>query len=121
MKVTKANQVSKEPANTPLFTGGLVTRQNLVTKEISKFFNMGIVNFGKGARNKFHTHTSAQVLIVTAGTGIVATEKERHTVKVGDVIQVPAGEKHWHSASKDSDFSHMYVTSADSQTTQLED
>lgn len=119
MKVLRTNQISKEPATSPLFTGA-VTRQTMLTKETSKFFNMSIVNFGKGVRNKFHAHTSDQVLIVTAGTGIVATEKEKQTVRVGDTIHIPAGEKHWHGATGDSDFSHITITSADSATAQLE-
>ena len=92
-----------------------------MTQETSENFSISVVNFGKGARNKFHSHTSDQVLIVTAGTGIVATEQEEQVVGVGDVIHIPAGEKHWHGATKDSEFSHIYVTSIDSKTTQLED
>jgi quercetin dioxygenase-like cupin family protein len=91
-----------------------VTRQTLVPD--SKDFNAAIVNFGKGVRNKLHTHDSEQVLIVTAGKGIVATEKEQQTVTVGDVILFSAGEKHWHGATADSEFSHIYVTRLDSQT-----
>jgi len=55
------------------------------------------VNFGKGVRNKLHTHDSEQILIVTAGKGIVATGKEQKTVTAGDVILFSAGEKHWHA------------------------
>ena len=121
MKVIRTAEVSKEPATGALFTGGPVTRQPLVTPEMTKYFNVSVVNFGKGARNKFHSHTSDQVLIVTAGTGIVATEEEELTVGEGDVIHIPAGEKHWHGATKDSEFSHIYVTLIDSKTTQLED
>ena len=79
------------------------------------------VNFGIGVRNKFHSHTLEQVLIVTEGKGIVATEKEQITVVPGDIIFVPPGEKHWHGAAKGSAFSHLYVMAQDSKTTQLED
>ncbi len=82
---------------------------------------MAIVNFSKGARNKFHTHTSDQALIVTAGEGIVATEQEERIVSPGDIIFFPAGEKHWHGATKDSDFSHIWVLATGSKTKQLED
>ena len=119
MKVINANQVSKDPVNSPLFSG-TVTRQTMLTKETSNSFNMGIVNFAKGARNKFHTHTTDQMLIVTAGTGIVATEKEQTTVTVGDTILIPAGEKHWHGATENSEFSHIAITAAGSKSTQLE-
>ena len=50
------------------------------------------------------------LLVVTAGKGIVATESERRVVNPGDVIFIPAGEKHWHGAAEDSTFSHIYVS-----------
>jgi quercetin dioxygenase-like cupin family protein len=87
----------------------------------SKELNVNIVNFGKGVRNKFHAHDSEQILIVTAGKGIVATEEEERVVTEDDVVLIPAGEKHWHGATTDSEFSHIYVTKAGSALTQLED
>jgi quercetin dioxygenase-like cupin family protein len=114
MKVVKMTQISKESFVHPIFTGPDVTRQVLLPE--SKDFNVTIVNFGKGVRNKLHAHDSEQVLIVTAGRGIVATETEQRVVTVGDVILIPAGEKHWHGATEDSEFSHMYVTRSGSET-----
>lgn len=119
MIVVNMNDVPKLSHATPLFTGTDVTRQPLVTE--SKDYNIAVVNFGKGVRNKFHIHESDQVLIVTAGTGIVATEEEERVVIVGDVILFPAGEKHWHGATKDSAFSHIYVSRAGAKTTQVEE
>lgn len=120
MKVVKVDNVPKNIATSPLFTGGQVTQQPIITPAMSKFFTISQVTFAPGARNKFHTHTTDQVLIVTAGRGICATEKEEVVVTVGDVIQFPAGEKHWHGAAKDSSFSHIYVTGIESKTTQVE-
>jgi quercetin dioxygenase-like cupin family protein len=78
------------------------------------------LNFGLGVRNRFHSHTQQQVLILTDGKGIVATEKEQVTVGPGDVILIPVGEKHWYGATKSATFSHLHVTSLDCKTTQLE-
>jgi len=36
-------------------------------------------------------------------------------------VLIPAGEKHWHGAADDSEFSHIYVSRLGSQLTQLED
>jgi quercetin dioxygenase-like cupin family protein len=119
MKVVKIANVSRESASNPLFTGTDVTRQPLGLD--SKEFTVNVVNFGKGVRNKFHTHDGEQLLIVTAGRGIVATEREKKVVVPGDVILFSAGEKHWHGATEDSEFSHIYVTKAGSKLTQLED
>ncbi len=119
MKVTKISQVPKTPRVSPIFTGP-VTMQSIVDTDLSKRFQIRQVNFEKGVRNKFHTHSIEQVLIVTEGKGIVATEKEEITVGPGDIIFIPAGEKHWHGAAKGSTFSHLYVMSPESDTTQVE-
>ena len=119
MKIVKMNEIPKEPYVNRLFTGPEVTRQPLVPG--SQDLRMAIVNFARGVRNKFHTHDGDQVLIITAGKGIVATEKEEKIVTVGDIVLFPAGEKHWHGATKDSGFSHIFITRAGVKMTQLED
>lgn len=120
MQVVKITEAKEETTATPLFTAA-VTMQTLVGPGQSGRFAVRQVNFPKGVRNKFHSHTIEQVLIVTAGKGIVATESEEIVVTTGDVIFIPAGEKHWHGATADSAFSHLYVMSPDSTTQQLED
>lgn len=120
MKIIKTSNVPKEPISSrTLFTGPDVTRQLLELD--SKELSVAVVNFGKGVRNKFHAHDSEQLLIVTAGRGIVATEKEQRVMTPGDVILFSKGEKHWHGATEDSEFSHIYVTKTGSKLTQLED
>ena len=108
MDVISMKDVPKSPRISSLFTGDDVTDQPLIPA--GGDFNMSIVNFGVGVRNKFHMHESDQILIVTAGTGIVATEHEQRTVTVGDVILFPKGEKHWHGATEDSEFSHIFIS-----------
>ena len=121
MKVLKPSEIPEQPAGGTLFTGGAVTRQPLVTPEMSNDFNLNIVNFGPGARNKMHTHSSDQVLFVTAGKGIIATEIRQEVITTGDVVHIPAEEKHWHGATPDSAFSHIALTAKGSKTTQVED
>ncbi|MBI4296223.1 MAG: cupin domain-containing protein [Chloroflexi bacterium] len=121
MKVIRVSEVPKQDRKgNPLFTGP-VTMQAIINESLDKSLSISQVNFSKGARNKMHVHSVPQVLIVTAGKGIVATEKEKATVSVGDVIYTPAGEKHWHGATPDSEFSHIYVFPAGNKTTQIED
>ena len=117
MKVVKISEVKKDPVSSPLFTGPEVTRQDLSD---SPEFTVAVVNFGKGIRNKFHTHDSEQILIVTSGKGFIATETEKKEITPGDVVIIPAGEKHWHGATEDSEFSHIFVYRSGSQATQLE-
>jgi quercetin dioxygenase-like cupin family protein len=102
MKVIKVVQIKKELQVRPIFAGD-VTMQTIIDTSISNRFAISHVNFDKGARNKFHTHSIEQILIITEGKGIVATEK------------------HWHGATKDSTFSHLYVMAPEQKTTLLED
>jgi quercetin dioxygenase-like cupin family protein len=121
VKVVKISDVAREPAVSPLFTGTTVTRQTVFQPGDGHSFNFGIVNFSAGSRNKFHTHTSDQILVVTEGTGTVATDAEERTVSAGDVVLIPAGEKHWHGAPGATPMAHITITARDSKTTQLED
>ncbi len=120
MKVINADNVKPEEVNMALFTG-TVTRQTLIPAGESDNFNMSIVNFPRGVRNKLHAHSCDQILIVTAGYGTVATEGEENVVGVGDIIHIPAGEKHWHGAGGDSDFSHITITMVGVEITQFEE
>ena len=117
MIVIRRGSVAEQDAtNRPIFFGGRVSTQPLVGSDVSKSYNFNIVSFSAGARNKFHTHTSDQILFVTSGTGIVATQKEEVVVKEGDTAFIPSGEKHWHGAAPDSDFAHISLTTPDSKT-----
>ena len=119
MKVVKTSQVEKESFHSPLFTGPDVTRQVLLPE--SSEYDISNVSFGKGVRNKFHAHDAEQILIVTAGRGIIATEEAQKEITEGDVVLIPAGEKHWHGAAEDSEFSHIYFFRKGCQLTQFED
>ena len=119
MRVVSMSNVDKETYDSPLFTGPDVTRQTLLPD--SKEYNCNVVNFGKGVRNKFHSHDHEQILIVTAGEGIIATETEEKMITVGDIVLIPAGEKHWHGATADSEFAHIFVSKLGTELTQLEE
>ena len=123
MKVVNIAQVEEEQvvgSLSSLFTEP-VTMQYIVGPEASNNFQVTQVNFKRGVRNKFHKHDAEQILIVTEGKGIVATDEEEIVVTTGDVIYIPANEKHWHGATEDSTFSHLYVWAPGTVTTQLED
>jgi quercetin dioxygenase-like cupin family protein len=68
MRVIKISEVKKESFSSPLFTGSDVTRQVLLPD--SEEYNVNVVNFGKGVRNKFHAHDSEQILVSLSGKGL---------------------------------------------------
>jgi uncharacterized cupin superfamily protein len=48
-----------------------------------------------GARGKVHRHTKADnVYIVRKGEGVLTAGDETHTIRVDDVIYIPAGMRH---------------------------
>lgn len=119
MKVINIKKVKQQKLFKPLFTG-LVTRQSPVTDNKGSQLSIDYVHFPKGVRNKFHKHSNDQVLIISKGQGLVVTKKQKVKVKVGDVVWAPAGEKHWHGATADSDFTHISVTPAHTKLQQTE-
>ncbi|HLD25016.1 MAG TPA: cupin domain-containing protein [Patescibacteria group bacterium] len=119
MKVVNVSAVKKQHISAPLFTGPVVRQSPVVDNEGSDL-SIDYVHFPKGIRNKFHTHSNDQVLIVTKGKGIVANKTEQQTIKVGDVAWIPAGETHWHGATDDSEFTHVSVTRSHSKLAQIE-
>ena len=59
--------------------------------------------------------------VILEGQGRVElADNAADTVSPGDVVLIPANEKHWHGATEDSGFSHIYVSNPASQLTQLE-
>ena len=116
MRVIRISEVEIVPIDTatpiPGWTGGAVrrTRQNLLPAGASKNFSSSVVNFELGATTGWHKHTSDQILVITAGAGIVANEQEEREVVVGDVVHILEGENHWHGAKKESYMSHITIT-----------
>ncbi len=72
------------------------------------------VTFEPRCRNNWHIHKATkgggQVLICVEGEGWYQEEgKPAQSLKVGDIVVIPANVKHWHGAKKDSWFSHIAV------------
>ena len=75
---------------------------------------IGNVTFEPGCRNNWHIHHAksggGQILLVTAGKGYYQEwGKEPRELHPGDVVNIPAGVKHWHGAAPDSWFAHLAV------------
>jgi len=123
MRVLKINELPEKPMDTatpvPGWTGGPVsrTRQTIIGDGDSDNYRSSVVNFRQGSTTGWHTHDCDQILVVTSGRGIVATDKEEREITVGDVVHIKAGERHWHGAKADSTMSHITVTTVGSQIT----
>lgn len=68
------------------------------------------VLFEPSARNYWHRHPSNQILIVTEGIGYYQEEGSPiQEIRLGDVINILPGIKHWHGASPNSRFKHTAI------------
>jgi quercetin dioxygenase-like cupin family protein len=108
MQLFRMSELASTPDESPIFVGD-VTRQSMIGERDAKLLRVNNVQFHDGARNKLHHHEADQVLVVTGGERVVATETEQFQVRPGDVILVPAGERHWHGAQPGKDFSHLAI------------
>lgn len=71
----------------------------------------GTVTFEPGARTAWHTHPRGQILIVTAGVGRVQQwGGPIQEIRAGDVVRVPAGQKHWHGAAPNASMTHIAIS-----------
>ena len=73
---------------------------------------IGNVTFEPGCRNFWHIHHAkqggGQVLICVDGEGWYQEEgKGPQSLTPGDIVEIPAGVKHWHGAKQHSWFSHL--------------
>lgn len=82
-----------------------------VSKEQVGIFN---VTFEPTCRNNWHIHHAktggGQILLCVAGRGYYQEwGKTAIEMLPGDVVNIPAGVKHWHGAACDSWFSHLAI------------
>ncbi len=118
LKAIKLNDAPSEDVEGGIFEGGKVNVKTLIDKPLgAKEIKSAIVTFAPDARIKMHVHDHEQVLYIMSGKGIVANEQEEHVAIPGMIFFIPAGEKHWHGATKESSFSHLYIYNSKTETT----
>lgn len=71
------------------------------------------VTFEPGGRTAWHTHPLGQTLVVTAGCGLAQRwGGPVETIRAGDVVWFPPGEKHWHGATATTAMTHLAIQEA---------
>ena len=94
-----------------IFSGHVETI-TAVGGEHSKDLRLSEVHFKDGARNRWHVHTTDQILLVTEGDGTIATEREERDLEPGVVALIPANTKHWHGAKPGKSMTHWSILGA---------
>lgn len=109
MKVFRARHSAPVRAPDAIFEGA-VYRETVVDESEAELLRLARIAFEPGARTRLHTHSFDQVLVIVEGSGILATEQQENGVEAGDVVLVPAGERHWHGATASTSMAHLSVT-----------
>jgi quercetin dioxygenase-like cupin family protein len=75
------------------------------------------VDLKDGARATWHSHPRGQILVVISGLGQIQAEGgELVDLRPGDSIWAPPGERHWHGAMPDRDFTYASIQPIDPAT-----
>jgi quercetin dioxygenase-like cupin family protein len=70
-----------------------------------------VVAFEAGVRNSWHSHSGGQILYVLDGVGRVGTRDGAVAeVRVGDLVEAPPDEEHWHGASEHEAMTHLALS-----------
>jgi len=110
VNVFHPRNLPSERATHPMFVGTVYIQR--LTEGLSQQIQASVVSFKDGARNTFHTHDNDQILVVTEGEGIIATEGGEWPMSAGDVVFIPAGESHWHGAQPGHSMTHVSLFGA---------
>ena len=91
------------------FTGSVRVDQQFQAKAPGRVLGAR-VTFEPGARTAWHTHPLGQTLIVTSGVGRVQRWGDAvEEIRTGDLVWIPAGQKHWHGASPTTGMTHIAI------------
>src|SRR6185369_6561535 len=108
--ITRGASRDVRPGPAESFTGGV--RVEMLFEAVDpSHASGGSVAFEAGARTAWHSHPGGQILVVTAGTGRVQQwGGPIQEIQAGDVVKIPAGQKHWHGASPHASMTHLAIT-----------
>ena len=107
--ITRGDSRAVRPAPAENFTGE-VRVEALFEALDPSHASGGSVAFEPGARTAWHSHPRGQILIVTAGTGRVQPwGGPIEEIRAGDVVRIPAGQKHWHGAAPQASMTHIAI------------
>jgi len=108
VRVIKIDRKDRTKSVAEIFSGHVETL-TAVGGEHSRDLRLSEVVFKNGARNRWHVHSTDQILLVTEGEGIVAGDGEQHDLSPGVVVLVPANTRHWHGAKPGKDMAHWSI------------
>jgi len=112
MDIQRCGSVPSRRPPADWFTGS-VWQDPIVETPAPARVRSAVVRFDPGARTNWHTHPLGQTLYVIEGSGLAQTlGGPIQTIRAGDVVWIPPGEKHWHGAGPDTAMTHVAIHEA---------
>ena len=109
ISVIKLDTLESASAGNTNFSGNVFLKR-MFSANNSSDISAGVVNFKAGSRTAWHTHPQGQMLIITEGKGWIQQWGEPVIeVQEGDIVWFPAGVKHWHGGTPDSDMTNIAI------------
>ncbi len=109
MKVFRDSECAAKNADPASFAGA-VRMKALARSEDDTPVHLYRVEFEKGGRTHWHTHSGPQWLFVVEGTIRVQTfGGPALDLAPGDAVVFAPGEKHWHGAPPDASGAHLAI------------
>jgi quercetin dioxygenase-like cupin family protein len=107
MRVVRASEGTTNRGTT--FTGE-TWQTRLLPEQEPDGTTAGVVRFEDGSRTNWHIHPGEQVLYILEGEGRVGTATEEQQVGPGDIVVLPARQRHWHGAAAGKHMTHLAVS-----------
>lgn len=108
MRVIRTGEAHRRALARETFTGNAFVSSLI---EQADAVTVAEVVFTPGARTHWHSHERGQLLIITAGRGLIGTQELPPTpVTTGDLVWTSPGEPHWHGADVDTFMAHTAVS-----------
>jgi quercetin dioxygenase-like cupin family protein len=109
MRIARSSDAPLQPMGADTFAG-TVRRRELGPIDALDGLALA-VSFEAGARTYWHRHSGGQVLYVVEGAGRVGTRDGTVAeIAVGDLVEVPPNEEHWHGAGEDAPMTHLSLS-----------
>ena len=113
MDIRKCGTLASRRAPAEWFTG-TVWQDPIVEAPAPARLRSAVVRFDPGARTNWHTHPLGQTLYVVSGCGLFKGETGPvRTIRAGDTVWIPPGERHWHGATPTTAMTHIAMHEAE--------
>jgi quercetin dioxygenase-like cupin family protein len=109
MEIRRAGSQPSTTGQAEYFTGSVRIDPLFEAKDPGRV-SAASVTFEPGAHTAWHSHPLGQILVVTAGCGLIQVEGNPvEEICPGDIFWTQPGERHWHGATPTTAMTHIAI------------